>query len=245
MLARLRAPATAALHVLFPPRCLACGTEVASDFGLCADCWRETGFITGLACTQCGTPLPGQDESAVLCDECLSTTRPWSQGRAAFTYAGAGRRMVMAFKHGDRLDLAPALGGWLARAGAPLIEPGMVVAPIPLHRQRLIRRRYNQSALLSRIVAKQAGLTHVVDLFHRLRATPSQEGRDRAERFANLEAAIAVSPRRRKAIEGRPVLIIDDVMTSGATFAAATEAALAAGASCVNVLALARVAKNT
>lgn len=244
MPAGIRGAATAALQMVFPPRCLACGTAVASDFGLCGTCWRETGFISGLACTQCGTPLPGEEAGAVLCDECLAIERPWGLGRAAFLYDGAGRRMVLAFKHGDRLDLARPMGDWLARAAAPVIEDGMIVAPIPLHRLRLIKRRYNQSALLSREVARIAGLAHIPDLFHRTRATPSQEGRDRAARFENLEAAITVTPRRADRIAGRALLIVDDVMTSGATFAAATEAALAAGAARVNVLALARVAKS-
>ncbi|MFT3690572.1 ComF family protein [Paenirhodobacter sp.] len=235
--------ATQTLHVLFPPRCIGCGAPVGTDFGLCGECWRETGFITGLACDCCGAPLPGEDDSAI-CDECLHTPRPWKRGRAAIRYAGTGRKLVLAFKHGDRLDLARPLGEWLARAVAPIIEEGMVVAPVPLHRLRLLKRRYNQSALLARQIGRSARIPHIPDLFERIRATPSQEGKDREERFANLSGALRVNPRRVPEILGRPVLIVDDVLTSGATLAAATEAALAAGASHVHVAALARVSRD-
>ncbi len=242
--AALRALALGGLHSIFPPRCICCGNAVGTDFGLCGDCWRETGFITGLVCETCGTPLPGEADQATLCDECLTHPRPWDRGRAALRYNGSGRRMVLALKHGDRLDLARPLGGWMARAATPLIEPGLIVAPIPLHRLRLLKRQYNQSALLSRIVAQTHGVQHIPDLFQRIRATPSQEGRSREERQENLTDALRVNPRRAAALRGQAVLIVDDVMTSGATFAAATAAAHAAGAAKVHIVALARVAKD-
>lgn len=242
MLAGIRATVHGGLRLLYPPQCFACGTAVNGASGLCPACWRETHFIEGLACDCCGTPLPGTDTGRVLCDECLADPKPWARGRASLLYAGTGRRLVLAFKHGDRLDLTGQLGQWLREAGGPILEPGMVVAPIPLHRLRLIRRRYNQSAILAQEVARHANLACVVDLFRRSRRTPSQEGRNRAERHANMAGAIAVTERRRAAIHGRHVLIIDDVMTSGATMRAATEAALAGGARKVSVLVLARVA---
>ncbi len=244
MLEGIRISGAGVLHTIFPPRCIACGEAVGSDFGLCASCWRETRFITGLSCACCGTPLPGEDEGPVLCDECLATPRPWARGRAAIVYSGTGRQLVLAFKHADRLDLARPLGAWLHRAAAPILEPDMVVAPVPLHRLRLIRRRYNQSAMLARELARMAGLRCIPDLFHRLRATPSQEGLSREERIRNLQGAIAVTPRHGDTIQGRHLLLVDDVLTSGATLTAVAEAALAAGAAKVSVAALARVAKD-
>lgn len=235
----------AALHVIYPPQCLTCDALVTTDFGLCGHCWRETPFITGLVCNQCGVPLPGDDlGQPESCDDCLTIARPWSQGRAALLYKDNARRLVLAFKHGDRLDLARPAAGWMMRAAQPMLVPGMLVAPIPLHWLRLIKRRYNQSALLSAAVAKMAGLDHCPDLLIRTRHTGSQEGRDRDSRFTNMTDALAPHPRRENRIAGRHILLVDDVMTSGATFAAAAEACIAAGAIGVSVLALARVAKD-
>lgn len=235
----------AALHLIYPPQCLTCDALVTTDFGLCGHCWRETPFVTGLVCDQCGVPLPGEDSGQPEhCDDCLTIARPWSQGRAAMLYKDNARSMVLALKHGDRLDLARPAAGWMLRAAQPLLVPGMLVAPIPLHWLRLIKRRYNQAALLSGALAKMAGLDHCPDLLIRQRYTGSQEGRDRDSRFANLATALTVHPRRANRVEGRHILLVDDVMTSGATFAAAAEACIAAGASGVSVLALARVAKD-
>lgn len=235
----------AALHLIYPPRCLSCDALVTTDFGLCGHCWRETPFISGLVCDRCGTPLPGQDSGQPeYCDDCLTIARPWNRGRAALLYRDNARRMVLQLKHGDRLDLAGPVAGWLLRAVQPILEPGMLVAPVPLHWMRLFQRRYNQSALVSARLARNAGLDHCPDLLIRRRATPSQEGRDRMGRFANLDGALALHPRRAGRVKGRHVLLIDDVMTSGATFAAAAEACLAGGATAVSVAALARVAKD-
>ncbi|SOB95206.1 ComF family protein [Rhodobacter maris] len=232
------------LHTIFPPRCICCGAAVSSDFGLCGPCWRETHFITGCQCEACGAPLPGAAEAKVLCDDCLASPRPWLRGRAAFTYEGTGRQLVLAFKYADRLDLVQPLGEMLARTAAPLISPGMVVAPVPLHRLRLVKRMYNQSALLAQSMARRVRLPCLPDLFERKRATRSQEGLNRAAREANLEGAIRLRPKYAERIRGRPLLIVDDVMTSGATLAACEEAARAAGSGPVSVVVLARVAKD-
>jgi predicted amidophosphoribosyltransferase len=241
----VRRGGTAVLAALYPPQCLTCDAQVTEDFALCPACWRDTPFARGLVCDLCGLPLPGEDPGhPVHCDNCLQVARPWSRGRAALLYHGRGRDLVLALKHADRLDLARPAGRWLLQAARPLVEPGMLVAPVPLHWLRLLRRRYNQAAVLSGALARAAGLDHCPDLLQRPRATPSQDGRDRTARFANLQGAIRLHPRRAALVEGRPVLLVDDVMTSGATLAAAAEACLAAGAAHVAVAVLARVAKD-
>ena len=235
----------AVLHLIYPPQCLTCGALVTSDFGLCGACWRDTPFISGLVCDLCGVPLPGEDSGQPEhCDDCLTIARPWSRGRAAMLYKDKARAMVLAFKHGDRLDLTAPVAGWMLRAARPILEPGMLVVPIPLHWRRLFKRRYNQSALLSQAIARAAGLDHCPDLLVRHRPTGTQDGKSRDARFGNMADALALHPRRAALVEGRHVLLIDDVMTSGATFAAAAEACVAGGAGGVSVLAMARVAKD-
>ncbi|RJL06538.1 ComF family protein [Paracoccus aestuarii] len=241
----------AALSLLYPPQCLSCGAGVAQGGAgavhLCPDCWPDAEFITGACCDCCGAPLPddgtGSDE-ALVCDDCLGAMRPWSRGRAAMVYGGTGRKLILALKHGDRLDLAPALAGWLARAARPLACEGMVVAPVPLHLRRLVRRKYNQSAQISARLARDLGLDHCADLLRRCRHTAPQDRRGAAERFANQQGALALHPRHAAMIQGRPVLLVDDVMASGATITAAATALLAAGSGPVSMAVVARAVKD-
>jgi ComF family protein len=233
------------VRAIYPPRCLTCDAIVVEEGGLCPACWREAEFLHGLVCDACGVPLPGDEDGAVHCDACMASPRPWSRGRAALSYRGTGRKLVLALKHGDRTDLPAAASRWMLSAGTPLIRPDMLIAPVPLHWRRLFRRRYNQSALLSGALASRAGLDHCPDLLRRARATPTQDGRDREARFENMKDAIALAPARALRIEGRHVLLVDDVMASGATLAACAEACLRGGASGASVLTLARAVRDT
>lgn len=181
----------------------------------------------------------------LLCDDCLATPRPWQEGRAALVYRGTGRRLALMLKHGDRLDLVPALGEWLAQAALPLLRPGMVVVPVPVHLRRLLGRKYNQAEMLARPVARAHGLVHLPGGLHRLRHTPMQDHGSVGDRFANVEGAIAVPAGMAAALRGRPVLLVDDVMASGATLSASAAALAAAGAGPVSILVLARAVKDT
>ncbi|MBF9031274.1 ComF family protein [Rhodobacterales bacterium HKCCE3408] len=234
------------LHAVFPPECLSCSALVGEDFALCGACWSETPFILSTICDICGAPLPGQadPDERLACDDCRAMPRPWNRGRAVMVYAGTARRLILGLKHGDRAEVARAAGPWLARAAQDLLQPETVLVPIPLHRGRLMRRRFNQSALLAQAMARATGADVAVDALLRVRATPSLDGLGREERRAALDRAIAPHPGNGRQLEGRPVLLIDDVMTSGATFAAASEAARRAGADNVSVIALARVCRD-
>jgi len=230
------------LRMIYPPQCASCDAPAAEDFALCAGCWRETPFIEGLVCDKCGAPLPGEDDdTTALCDGCMAVERPWAQGRAALLYRDNARRMVLALKHGDRPDLSRAAAPWLARAARPLLTDDTLIVPIPIHWSRLLKRRYNQSAELARALARETELEFGPDLLVRTRRTRPHDGMDRETRFANMEAAIAPHPKRRRTLERRNMLLLDDVMTSGATFHAATQACVKAGARSVRVLSLARV----
>lgn len=232
-----------ALSLIYPDQCVMCETHVDKRGGLCATCWRETPFISGLVCDACGVPLPGSEDERVFCDECLALKRPWESGRAVLSYRDSGRRIVLALKHADRLDLIPACSDWMARAGQKILSADSLLVPVPAHWSRLLARRYNQAAELARGLSKSADLEAEANALVRIKRTTIQDGMTVDQRFANLGNAIQPHPKAGAALSGRKVCLIDDVMTSGATLSSATEAAYAAGAERVCVLVLARVEK--
>ena len=230
------------LDGIYPPRCLTCTEPTEHGASLCADCWADTTFITGAICNVCGTPLLGEDSSRnVKCDECISDPPKWNTGRAAVIYAGGGRRVVLGLKHGDRLDMAKPLAEWMARAAGDLLKQADTITPVPLHWRRLVKRKFNQSAELARELATISGTTFTPDLLVRNKFTASQDGLTRAERHENQRGVFAVHKRR---TAPKNVLLIDDVMTTGATLSACAETLRAAGAERIDALVLARVARE-
>ena len=218
---------------------------VEDAFSLCGACWRETPFIEGTSCDTCGASLPGMVEETAHCDDCMRIPRPWDRGRAALAYRDKGRSLILALKHGDRQDLARPAARWLCKAGADLFQENSLLVPIPLHWTRLLMRRFNQSAHIANELGRQAKVDAAPDALQRTRRTPVQDGKGVSERFENISGAIKVHPRRRHRIAGRSVILVDDVMTSGATLAEASEACFDAGAASVSILVLARVCKDS
>lgn len=227
------------LDLVLPPLCLGCGAVVDSTGALCPTCFSAMHFMLPPLCARCGMSLPEAIGENAVCGACAETPPPWSRARAAFLYDAASRAMVLRFKHADRIDAAPAFARWMLRAGADVVEDADVVVPVPLHRWRLFARRYNQAALLGARIAKGGGLAFAPDALARVRRTVPQGTFDRRRRAGNVRGAFAVV--RPKAIEDKAVLLVDDVLTTGATVGECARVLLAAGARSVDVLTLARV----
>jgi ComF family protein len=233
------------LDLLLPPRCLRCGLAVDDQGRLCAECWRSLTFLGPPQCRLCGYPLPHALPEAPLCGECVREAPVYDRARAALRYDDGARRLILAFKHADRTDIAPAFGTWLARAGAEVLADAELIAPVPLHRLRFLKRGYNQAAILAQALARATGLPLIPDLLQRRRATPSQQGLSGRARLENVTAAaFRVHPWQRRRTEDKAVLLIDDVLTTGATVGACARVLQRAGARRVDVLTLARVVRD-
>jgi ComF family protein len=236
--------ARATLDLLLPPHCPACSAQVTIQGTLCPTCFAALTFITEPLCTACGLPFASRAYagSMLLCPTCLDQPPPWREARAALIYDEAARRLILPFKHADRQENAAILAAHMARAGAALLAQADVLVPVPLHRGRLTARGFNQSALLAHALSRRTGVARLPDALVRTRATPSLGALSAVKRAEALDGAIAVRPRRAAAIAGRRVLLIDDVMTSGATAAACARALLDAEAVHIDVLVASRVA---
>lgn len=234
----LAAPLRAAANFALPPRCPACGTIVSGDGAFCEPCWSRLDFLSGPACAGCGLPFE-HDRGEALCGACLAKPPPHDGVRAAVAYGEVARALVLKLKHGRRIGMARVIGRHLARSAAS--EPEALLVPVPLHRWRIWRRGFNQSALLAREVARRTGQPFRTDLIERRKATPMLGGLGRTARARALRGAFAVPSENRAVLKGRTVLLVDDVYTSGATAGACAKALKRAGAARVVVLCWARV----
>lgn len=233
------------LDMLYPPQCLSCGTSVTETGTLCSTCWADANFITDPQCTICGYPFAYDMGEEAICGACAAAPPAYDRARAAMVYNDRSRELILAFKHGDRTDRAPALGRWLIQAGAELLANAEIVVPVPLHWTRSFTRRFNQSALLAKVVARYADIAFSPEILTRHRRTPSQGRLNAGARQRNVQGAFAVPPRYRDSLKGKRVLLIDDVLTTGATVSACAGALRRAGAVGVDVLTVARVVRET
>jgi ComF family protein len=233
----LAAALRVALDAVLPPRCIACG-EIVGDAGvLCAACWPGITFIASPFCERCGLPFPHEGKG--LCASCAAASPQYDRARAVFRYDDASRQLVVGFKHADRTHTAPAYGAWMRRAGAELLEDADLLVPVPLHWTRLFRRKYNQAALLAYAIDRKRVAP---DLLIRRRATPSQGHLGRSARARNVAGAFRVRPDAK--IEGMRIVLIDDVMTTGATLGECARVLRRAGAARIDVLTLARATRE-
>jgi ComF family protein len=218
---------------------------VEAAHGLCADCWPKIRFITEPLCATCGMPFEFEASDGSVCAVCASSERPFGRARAAIAYDDGSRGFILAFKHGDRTDAARVFAPWMTQAGRDLLADVDLMVPVPLHWTRLFMRRYNQSALLAQAVSRLANVRVALDLLVRRKRTPSLAHAGAVERAKTVSGAFVVPPRRRHDVEGRRILLIDDVFTTGATIGACARALARSGARSVDVLTLARVLRPT
>ena len=233
--------AAKALDLFLPPLCLSCDTPVAGHGTLCAACWSGLQFITAPYCSGCGAPFDAPVGDGQICAACLTYPPIFKTARSAIIYGDASRDLILGFKHGDRTHLASTLAGWMRRAGQEFWPTADFIIPVPLHRWRLFKRRYNQAAMLAQKIAAETKTSLLVDGLLRLKPTPVQGHRNRKEREANVRGAFAVNPRHAAAMQDKNIILIDDVLTTGATLNECSRVLLAAGAKAVHVLTLARV----
>lgn len=229
------------IGIVYPPTCIACQAATGEAQALCPACWRGIGFIERPYCERLGTPFPVDLGAGLLSPAAIADPPVFARARAVCRFDGTARELVHRLKYGDRVELSLTLGRMMAQAGRELVADADIVLPVPLHRTRLWRRRFNQAAALARAVSRETGLPLATTALTRIRRTRQQVGLTRAQRAENLQGAFHVSATMRSLVEGRRILLVDDVLTTGATVNAAARALLRAHASAVDVLTFARV----
>jgi len=235
---RLLRMGRAVIDGVLPPRCLGCGEIVSEPDGLCGRCWAGITFFAPPWCVLCGAPFAHPMDEDTLCADCARQRWTWDRARAVLRYDRNSRHLVLGLKHGDRTHVAGAFGRWMHRAGTDVLAGADLLVPVPLHWTRLFQRRYNQAALLAQAIRSAGGPQVAADWLVRRRRTPSQGHLGPAARERNVRGAFAV--RRSRDLAGKRVVIVDDVMTTGATVEECARVLKRAGAAFVGVLTLAR-----
>jgi len=229
------------LRLLMPPLCIACHASVAETSALCTSCWTRLSFIEPPLCDRLGIPFPYDQGEGAISAAAIADPPEWDRARGAVVFDDLSRQLIHALKYHDRHEAAFVMARLMARAGRDLVNAADAIVPIPLYRWRLWHRRYNQSMLLARSIGGISGRAVRPDWLERVRPTRRQAGLDPDTRKRNVKNAFKVPDRLRPEVNGRAVVIIDDVLTTGATATAATRALREAGAARVDVLAFALV----
>lgn len=229
---------------IIPPTCLGCATAVGQAGALCGTCWSRAQFVEEPRCPVLGTPFAYDSGLGTMSLQALADPPPFDRARAAVLYDDVARKIVRTFKFGDSPELAPWMANWMTRAGRELMQPEAVIVPVPLHRNRTIQRRYNQSAELARHVSRRSSIRYRPELLQRVRPTRQQVGLGAKERSRNVQGAFRVPRRFELEVKGSHIILIDDVYTTGATLRACARALRRKGAAKIDCLTFARVANG-
>ena len=223
---------------VLPPRCPACGIVTSDPHSFCVDCWRSLSFLGDPCCVRCGLPFEYAAGEESECGRCLADPPHFDRLRAAVAYGEVARQVALKLKYSGRPGVAETLARFMARHLAPA-DPKVVLIPVPLHRWRIWKRGYNQSALIASSLAKSGGLALDLDLLRRVKATPVLRGLGRRERALAVRGAFAI--RDKASLAGKSFILVDDVFTSGATANACARTLKRAGAKRVEIICWARV----
>jgi ComF family protein len=234
----------AAARLLFPPVCAGCRRQVDMPGALCGECWPKLRFLERPWCAVLGTPFAYEMGEGALSPEAIANPPAFDRARAAFRFDDVGRALIHGLKYGDRLEVAVALSGWMAAAGRDLLAEADALVPVPLHWTRLVARRFNQAAELTRHLSARTGLANEALLLKRVRRTRHQVGLTRAQRLENVTGAFRIAADRRGWVRGKRLVLVDDVLTTGATLEACCRVLRRAGAARIDVLTAARVVEG-
>lgn len=232
------------LDLVLPPRCVVSGAPVERQGMIAPQAWSALDFIVAPFCDSCGRPFEFEVGEGALCVECVEERPAFQTARAALKYNDSSRDLILGFKHGDKMHAVLAFIPWLERAGNDMIAQADYIVPVPLHPFRLIRRRYNQAAIMAHALARKTGKTCLPDLLKRVRPTATQGHLNPDARRKNVHKAFAVQPAFKSKIAAKNIILIDDVYTTGATVKECAETLLKSGAARVDVLTLARASRN-
>lgn len=235
---------TALLGGLFPPRCVSCGCDVEALHSFCTDCFAKLSLIDAPYCARCGDPFAYDLGKDAVCSYCLQTPPPFAKARAAIRYDDASRKLITRLKYADKQELVPPLSAQLWRIGAKLCTNADLIIPVPLHPKRLRERKFNQSALLAHELARRSGLGVLADGLLRTENTPPQASLSREQRLKNVKHAFRVNHKHAAKLRGANVLLVDDVMTTGATINACSKALLGASVKDVYVITAAKTVRE-
>jgi len=231
------------LDAVFPPGCISCQDPIDISGGLCARCWPDMTFLSDPMCDRCGYPFEYDRDEALLCGNCLRQPPVFSHARSVLKYDEFSRDMILGYKHTDQTRHAPAFASWMYRAAQDLVDSCDIICAVPLHPYRLLRRRYNQSALLTKELAVISGRPAIPDLLIRTAHTKSQGGLSAKARHRNVKGVFRVMNKHAERNRNARILLVDDVLTTGATAEACSQALLRGGAANVDVLTFCRVVR--